>query len=60
MVRKLGKRWDSTSEVVEVGDAKRVGGWGIKKSFWFLKSLADKSMQRLIHSDMLWGKVLVS
>jgi hypothetical protein len=33
---------------------------GHKKLFWFSKSLAAKNMWRLIHNDMLWGRVLVS
>jgi hypothetical protein len=39
---------------------KALGGWGIKNLIWFSKSLVAKSLWRLLHNEMLWGKVLSS
>jgi hypothetical protein len=39
---------------------KELGGWGIKNIVWFSKALATKSLWRLIHNRMLWGRVLIS
>jgi hypothetical protein len=39
---------------------KDMGGWGIKNLNWFCKSLGAKSLWRLIHNSMLWGRVLKS
>jgi len=39
---------------------KELGGWSIKNLIWFSKSLAEKSLWRLMHKRMLWGKVMIS
>jgi hypothetical protein len=39
---------------------KELGGWGIKNIVWFCKLLVAKSLWRLIHNNMLWGRVLTS
>jgi hypothetical protein len=39
---------------------KESGGWGIKNIYWFCKSLAAKSLWRLIHNKMLWSRVMTS
>jgi hypothetical protein len=37
---------------------KELGLWGIKNINWFCKSLVAKSLWRLIHNSMLWGRIL--
>jgi hypothetical protein len=39
---------------------KDMEGWDIKNLNWFCKYLATKSLWRLIHNTMLWGRVLKS
>jgi hypothetical protein len=39
---------------------KELGGWGIKNIYWSCISLAAKSLWRMIHNKMLWGRVMTS
>jgi hypothetical protein len=40
--------------------SKELGGWGIKNIYWFCRALLMKSLWRLIHNKMLWGRVMDS
>jgi hypothetical protein len=42
----------------EVGCTKMLGGWGLKNIFLFAKSLAAKSVWRLIVTKNLWTEVV--
>jgi hypothetical protein len=37
---------------------KELGRWGIKNLVWFCHALDTKSMWRLMHNEMLWGRVM--
>lgn len=36
------------------------GGWGIRNIHFFCRSLAAKSLWRLVHSKSLWGRVMAT
>jgi hypothetical protein len=39
---------------------KLLGRWVVKNIFWFSKALVEKSLWRLAHNSMLWGRVMSS
>ena len=46
-------RWE------RIANLKALGGWGLKNIFLFSKSLAAKSVWRLISTKKLWTKVVI-